>query len=112
MARKTFPIHFDKHGQIVIDDPELARRIVYLLIHDRKLTLRLDVPRPAPDAVLPNYTECLPEPIPKPFPRNDPRFCPLAMCECELDLIDHTKFVSQWVALNPDVSAHGTPDDR
>jgi len=116
MARDTFQIRFDKHGHIVVDEPELARRLVYLLVTEGKLTVELDVDPPhlEPDAVLPNALRCLtpiPEPVPglRPVPRNFGDGCLMTMCECTVDIIDSRRFSRQFDGIRGE---SGLPSDH
>ncbi len=59
MAKETYEIRFDRHGHIVVEDPELKRRLRALLQHDHQVVFRLVGDQPAPDGVMPNLTECL-----------------------------------------------------
>lgn len=117
MARDTFQIRFDKHGHIVVDEPELARRLVYLLATNGKLTVELDVdPRHLEaSAVLPNSLRCLMldvvEPVPSrgPFPRNFGDGCLMTMCECLVDIRNKRKFAEQFEGIQGQQGTHGAP---
>lgn len=101
MARDTFEFRFDRRGNLVIEDAELARRLLYLLQRDGKLVVRLDTGLDVADT-LPNPTQCL---VPPPTPVNDWRIrngsgCPNMMCDCgALQVVDQRPFDAQWNAL-------------
>jgi hypothetical protein len=101
LARDTFEFRFDRRGNIVIEDADLARRLLYLLRRDSKLVVRIDTGEYVAD-VLPNPPQCL---VPPPTPVTDWRIrngsgCPNMMCDCgALQLIDDRRFAEQWDAL-------------
>ncbi|MCY2961036.1 MAG: hypothetical protein NTY35_12805 [Planctomycetota bacterium] len=108
MARDKFEVRFDKHGHMLIEDAELAHRIVYLLQNQGSITMRIDAAAPA-QAALPNYLECLtiqPTPMPRPVPLNY-RNCPMSMCECTLRVVDSRRWAEQWEGLRDEDREHG-----
>ncbi len=82
MAREAFEIRFDRHGHIVIEDPELKRRIRCLLEHDHQIVLRMSGDEQSTDAALPNNKPCLMTAPPigdRPTARNEG--CPNDICD-------------------------------
>jgi hypothetical protein len=94
MGDKAFEIRFDKHGNIIIDDPELQQRLKYVLELNGELVLRMkDLPR--------GYEVVLPEPIPLPYPYPKPRNpadCPMVMCDpCgKIRLVNDRAHEERW----------------
>lgn len=85
MPRQTFEISFDRHGHILVEDAELARRILYLLRHDHKLVVHLVSDQPDPDSGgMPNLAPCLfpEEGTLGDRPIRNGRLCPNVMCDC------------------------------
>lgn len=101
MARDAFEFRFDRRGNVVIEDPDLARRLLYLLQRDGKLVLRIDT-GDLDELGLPNPTRCL---VPPPTPVTDWRIrngsgCPNMMCDCGgLQVVDQHTLVAHWKAI-------------
>ncbi|MBL8860806.1 MAG: hypothetical protein JNK02_02245 [Planctomycetes bacterium] len=103
MGKDEFKIRFDRHGHIVIDDPELERRILFLLEHDRQLVLRLNAEGvEPPKTIVTNLRGC---PLPEPTPIHNPKGCPNTMCDfCgpDLKVVDNRAFTKGWDRLKMD----------
>jgi hypothetical protein len=96
MARDTYEVRFDKQGKMIVDDPELARRILYLLRHDLQIELRLRGLERLPAGEIEPLNWRCPEPQPAPGPRNG-TLCPNMMCMCgALRVVDEARFREQW----------------
>lgn len=94
MPGEKHSIRFDDHGHILVEEPELARRILHLLRHDGELVVRMRLDEP----VSPVNRIC---PVPGnagPIVRNT--ICPNVMCECgALKIVDEVVFEKQWSEL-------------
>lgn len=95
--RDSYEIRFDKHGNMIIEDPELERRILYLLKNDRQIVMRLRTDERVGTPGEPNYI---------PDPTTDTTWvkpinlrCPNAMCVCGLKVINELVFTSDWNTL-------------
>jgi len=101
MARETYEVRFDRHGHLIIEDVELARKILYLLQNGLPLELRMRSLDEAPRAEVQPINWRCPAPSPSPAPRNG-SLCPNMMCDCgALRIVDEQKFQQQWSDLSP-----------
>jgi hypothetical protein len=107
MPRDTFEISFDRHGHILVENAELARRLVYLLQHDRKLVMRLVGDQTDPDSNgLPNGVACLvPERVTiDERPILNGKLCPNSMCVCgALQIVLDDVFQQQFRGLGDEM---------
>lgn len=92
MPSEKYTIRFDDHGNILVDDPEVARRLLYVLQHDGELVIRL---REGTTGSTPIVLDLR---APPPIAKN--MLCPNVMCECgALKIVDEAAFDRQWSAL-------------
>lgn len=95
--RDSFEIRFDSRGNMIIEDPELERRILYLLQHERQIVMRLRRGEQLTERDKEGY---IPDPTTdfgtiKPINLR----CPNAMCVCDLKVVNEVVFTSEWKAL-------------
>ena len=108
----SYNVRFDKHGHMIIEDPELERRIRYLLRHERRLVMRLRGNRDSVNTPgeLVGYT---PDPTtdvsPQPILLN--RRCPNSMCICGLQVVDEMIFTDDWKTLGRDQAGGAIRED-
>ncbi len=103
-----FEIRFDKLGNVIIDDPELQKRLKYVLELHGELVLRMkNLP--------PGFQVVLPQPQPLPFPRPkppNPADCPMVMCDpCgKIRLINDRAHDERWQGIDGGPGGmHGGP---
>lgn len=80
MAKDMFEIRFDKHGHIVLEDPELKRRIRALLDHDQQIVFRLVGDQPVDGEPMPNVQACFFPKVGEAPPVRNGILCPNAVC--------------------------------
>lgn len=105
-----FEIRFDDHGHILVEDPELARRIGFLLRNDGHIVVRLVGDQEDPGSTnVPNFGACLvdgADPLGDRPIRNG-ILCPNAMCVCGgLKLVRDGLFSDQYHASDSGTERH------